>query len=350
MTPAAPQPVPAYLVRGDDAVLLSEATRTLLGVAVGDDDAALAVEDLDLEVGDDHSVGALLDACLTPPFLTDRRVVLGRNAGALVADEAARIVRYLAEPLDTTVLVLVAGGGTIPQKLVAAVKEVGEIVEAGLPRQARERTSWLVDRVRKASVKLDAEATNRLGEHLGEDLSRLGGILDVLTTAFGEGASLGLAEVEPFLGEAGGVAPWDLTDAIDRGDAPTALALLHRLMGAAERHPLVVMATLHRHYASMLRLEGSGARNDAEAAQLLGLKGSTFPAKKALATARKLGAPKIRRAIALLAEADLDLRGAKAWPDTLVMELLVARLAQLSGTATSARPSSRVGGRGRQNS
>ena len=31
-----------------------------------------------------------------------------------------------------------------------------------------------------------------------------------------------------------------------------------------------------------------------------------------------------------LARADLDLRGAKAWPPELVMEVLVARLARLS--------------------
>jgi len=31
----------------------------------------------------------------------------------------------------------------------------------------------------------------------------------------------------------------------------------------------------------------------------------------------------------LLAQADLDLRGAKEWPDELVMEVLVARLSRL---------------------
>ncbi|MCU0272805.1 MAG: hypothetical protein MUE34_06205, partial [Acidimicrobiales bacterium] len=57
---------------------------------------------------------------------------------------------------------------------------------------------------------------------------------------------------------------------------------------------------------------------------------STFPAKKALTTARKLGSEKIARAITLLAGADLDLRGVRAWPDELVLEVLVARLAALS--------------------
>jgi DNA polymerase-3 subunit delta len=275
-------------------------------------------------------MGALLDACLTPPFLTDRRVVLARNAGVLNADDGARLVQYLGDPLDTTVLVLVGGGGTVPAKLVTAVKAKGELIDAGLPRQARERTSWLVDKLKAAPVKLDNRAAQRLGDHLGEDLSRLNGILEVLSAAYGEGASVSVDQLEPFLGDAGGVAPWDLTDALDKGDAPTALGLLHRLIKGGDRHPLVVMATLHRHYGQMLRLDGSGARDEKAAAQLLGLKGSTFPAKKALTSARKLGSPKIRRAVALLAEADLDLRGQKSWPEELVMEVLIARLCQLA--------------------
>ncbi len=186
-------PKPVYLVRGDDTVLLADAVRELVATLVADDGTGLALEELDLDgtasnASGDHGIGALLDACLTPPFLTDRRVVLARNAGALGAVEAARVAQYLDDPLDTTVLVLVGGGGTVPAKLVTAVKGKGELVDAGLPRQARERTTWLVDKLRHAPVKLDNRAAQRLGDHLGEDLSRLHGILEVLSAAYGEGA------------------------------------------------------------------------------------------------------------------------------------------------------------------
>jgi DNA polymerase-3 subunit delta len=80
----------------------------------------------------------------------------------------------------------------------------------------------------------------------------------------------------------------------------------------------------------MLRLDGAEVAGEKQAAELLGMKGSTFPAKKALGQARRLGHERIVRAIDLLAEADLDLRGGKAWPDQLVLEVLVARLATMS--------------------
>jgi DNA polymerase-3 subunit delta len=99
------------------------------------------------------------------------------------------------------------------------------------------------------------------------------------------------------------------------------------MMDAGERHPLVVMATLHRHYASMLKLDGSGVVSEQDAAALLGM--APFPAKKAMSQARRLGWAGIARAMTLLADADLALRGAAGWSDELVMEVLVARLTRL---------------------
>jgi DNA polymerase-3 subunit delta len=100
------------------------------------------------------------------------------------------------------------------------------------------------------------------------------------------------------------------------------------MMGGGERHPLQVMAILHGSYTKLLALDGSGARDEASAAAAMGIKPG-FPAKKALGQYRRLGGAKVFRAINLLAEADLDLRGAKDWPEGLVMEVLVARLSRL---------------------
>ena len=155
--------------------------------------------------------------------------------------------------------------------------------------------------------------------------------------AHGEGARLGPDDVAPFLGEAGGVAPWELTDAIDRGDTAAALEHLHRQLGGGGRHPLVVMASLHNHYARMLRLDGADVADEKSAAAALGLTGSTFPAKKALAQVRRIGHDGVKRAIVLLADADLALKGTIDWPPELVLEVLVARLSRLAPRARAAR-------------
>ena len=325
-----PTNLPVYYVKGDDAVLTADALRELVAALVGEDDPAFAVEDLG---GDDYELAAVVDAAQTPPFFGARRVVVARGIGRFSTQEMAPLVGYLADPLPSTALVLVAGGGQTPRAVLDAVRKAGHVVDAGAPA-GKARQVWLTAQLRQAAVHFDADASAVLADHLGEDVGRLPSLLEMLTAAYGEGARVGSDELRPFLGDAGGVAPWELTDAVDRGDTATALEHLHRLLGAG-RHPLVVLATLHTHYGRILRLEGSGAADEKQAAALLGLTGSTFPAKKALAQARRLGHEGAARAISLLADADLALKGAVEWPEELVLEVLVARLSRLGPRARS---------------
>jgi DNA polymerase-3 subunit delta len=325
---------PVHLVKGDDDVLLRDAARDVVHALTGDLDAGLAVEDVGRERfapadSAETTIVPLVDAAQTPPFLTDRRVVVGRDIELFTkAAQVAPLVDYLADPLPTTSLVLVWSGGRVPKSLLDAIKACKGVVVETSP--GRKIEGWVDEQVAATGLKLDRAATDRMVGWLGDDPQRLVGLLGTLVGSFAPGTRLGAGDIEPFLGEAGGVPPWELTDALDRGDIPTALAKLHRMTEGGGRHALQIMATLQSHYGRMLMLDGAAVVGEKDAARMLGLKGSTFPARKALVQARRLGHQGVVRAIDLLAAADIDLRGGKAWPDTLVLEVLVARLARLA--------------------
>ncbi|MBX3285961.1 MAG: DNA polymerase III subunit delta [Actinobacteria bacterium] len=328
--------IPVHLVKGADDVLRGEALTKLVDGLVGTDDRTLLVDEFDLDLVE---LGAAVDAAQTPPFLTDRRIVVVRRLGKFSkGEEVAGLIAYLEDPLPSTTLVLVwerssepsARSPRIPPALTKAVTAAGgEIVDTDAP-SGRGLGAWVAEQLQEAGLQVDGRARQEITDTLGEDAGALVGVIERLKGAFSPGARLGLDDVAPYLGPSGGVPPWELTDAIDSGDVPLALEKLQRMMGSGDRHPLAIMATLQSHYTRMLRLDGSGVRGEKEAAQVLGLKGSTFPAKKAMNQGRKLGGPGVRRAVALLATADVDLRGARAWPGELVMEVLVARLTRLS--------------------
>lgn len=327
---------PVVLVEGSDSTLLAEALSNLVSELVGTDDRAFAVED---HGGDEIDLAAVADACATPPFLASRRVVVIREIGRFSTDDVAPLLAYLDDPLETTSVVLVAGGGTTPPKLVSAVKAKGRILSTGV--DARHSGDWVQQRLRQSGFQVDAAGVDLLRSHLGEDVSRLVPLLAVLEAAYGTGARLGPAELEPYLGEAGSVTPWAFTDAIDAGDAAQALALLHRLLEGGDRHPLVVLAIVVRHVQSLMKVDSASIRTEAQAAEAMGIaKGrSTYPAKKALRLAQQWGSAHIAEAIGLLADAEVDLKGASAWPEAAVLEVLVARLCRL------ARPRAGAGAR-----
>jgi DNA polymerase III subunit delta len=325
---------PVHLVKGDDEVILRADAHRVVHALTADLDPGLAVE----EVGRDRfappdaseaTIVPLVDAAQTPPFLTDRRVVVGRDIEMFTrAAQVAPLVDYLADPLPTTSLVLIWSGGRIPKVLTDAVAACGGVVVDTNP--GRKLAGWIDEQVSASGVTLDRAAAERVAQWLGDDPQRLVGLLATLVGAYGAGARLGVDDVEPFLGEGGGVPPWELTDALDRGDIRASLDKLHRMTEGGGRHALQIMAALQNHYGRMLMLDGADVAGEKDAARVLGLKGSTYPARKALGQARKLGHDGVVRAIELLAGADIDLRGGKAWPDDLVLEVLVARLARLA--------------------
>ncbi len=310
-----------HLLTGDDESILRSAVSDLVHGLVGDGDRSMMVDEFD---GDDYELRLVVDAAQTMPFLTDKRVVVARQVSRFVADDLPALLAYLDDPLESTDLVLVAGGGRISKKLTDAVKAAGTIHNTS---PGRDKRAWVADQVAAAGVKLDSGAVRDLADWLGEDTGRLDGILSTLVSTYGEGAKLSFAQIESFIGEAGGVPPWDLTDSIMAGNTTKALGLLGRMVNAGGRHPLQVMSILHNHYASLAKLDGVGARTDADASEATGLKG--FPAKKARQAYDRLGGANTRRAMSWIAQADLDLRGAKELDDSMVMEVLVARLSKL---------------------
>src|SRR4029077_17360324 len=112
----------------------------------------------------------------------------------------------------------------LPKALIDAVKKSGgEINDTTPPTRARERGGWFEEQVIAAGLRLDHQALSLLASWLGEDAGRVQGILETLTSTYGDSRILKVVDVEPFLGDAGGVPPWDLTDAVDRGDTTKSL-------------------------------------------------------------------------------------------------------------------------------
>src|SRR2546425_11118795 len=108
----APLPEPVYLLHGDEDVLKDEAVRALVDATVG----SSRDFNLDVRFAPDLTPESFHALVNTPPMLAERRAVVIRGVEQLgkrktkLRDE---VLRYLAAPNRTTLLVLVfAAGGT----------------------------------------------------------------------------------------------------------------------------------------------------------------------------------------------------------------------------------------------
>jgi DNA polymerase-3 subunit delta len=316
-----------HLFHGADPVLLSSAVSEKVRELIGDGDRSLMLD----EFVDDYVMGSVIESASTPPFFTDRRVVVVHQGETTTADDVEALSAYIREEAEFTDLVVVWHKGKILKALADAVKAAGgRNIDVMPPTRAADRRSWWEEQVAVAGLNLDAKAMSLLVEWLGEDVGRFDGVARTLASTYGA-AVITADKLEPFLGERGDVKPWDLTDAIDGGNATKALMVARRMMTAGERHPLQIMAQLHSHFARLAKLDGPSVQSVGDAEALTGAKG--FQAEKALKAYRNLGSSGLRRAFDLLATADLDLRGRTGLDNDVVMDVLVARLAKLAAPA-----------------
>ena len=325
-------------VVGTDATMVYDSLHNVIGEAVGDLDPSFALEDFTAKdvtaAGLESVISRVMGALNTPAFLVERRVVVVRDAQLFLADEVDQLLDWIGSPTPSTTLVLAVVGA----KSNKLVKAASDVVEVNVGSRSVERVSFVVDKMAEYRVSVDRHVCQQVADQVGDDVARVDALARTLRSIYGT-ASLNFAHIEPYLGDAGDVPEWDLTDAIDGGDATKAIVVARRMLDSKSRAGLQIVNILQRHYLRMARLEGSGVRGEEEAAALLGINKS--PAGKSLRVSERLGPERVSTAVHWITQADLNLKGGVSYggkdldtdldvTDLTVVEVLVARLAKMT--------------------
>ena len=325
------------VVVGTDATMVYDALHNVVLDALGSLDPSFALQDFtakDVTAGGEPIGSRVLEALNTPPFLVERRVVVVRDAQSLVADEVTAILSWMSDPAPGIALVV----GVVGAKSNKLVKGAAHVVEVNVGSRSQDRMAFVQAKFEEYRVTIDKATAQRIVEQVGDDISRIDSIARSLFSIYGT-SPLNFSQVQPYLGDAGDVPEWDLTDAIDSGDAASAIKVARRMLDSKSRAGLQIVNMLQRHYLRMARLEGSGVRSDDDAAALLGI--NRYPAGKSLRVSERLGAERISAAVHMIANADVDLKGGVSYggkdlntdldvTELTVIEVLVARLAKMT--------------------
>ena len=325
-------------VVGTDATMVYDAVHNVIAEAVGDLDPSFALEDFTAKdvtnAGVESVISRVMGALNTPALLVDRRVVVVRDAQLFLADEVDQLLDWIGSPTPFATLVL-AVVGTKSNKLVKAASDV---IEVNVGSRSAERISFVIEKMAEYRVSVDRVACQQVADQVGDDVARVDALARTLQSIYGT-APLDFSHIEPYLGDAGDVPEWDLTDAIDAGDATKAIVVARRMLDSKARAGLQIVNILQRHYLRMARLEGSGVHGDEAAAALLGI--NKYPAGKSLRVSERLGPERISTAVHWITQADLNLKGGASYggkdldtdldvTDLTVVEVLVARLAKMT--------------------
>jgi DNA polymerase III delta subunit len=229
-----------------------------------------------------------------------------------VSDDQLRAV--LAAPSRA---VVVARSQSLTPSRRKLLKDQAVVLDVSAPK-GKAAAGRVVEMIRTSGVVVDSAGRKLLVERTSHDLDRLASVLRQCTIMGLTNPNADALKVLVGSSAAPGV-PWDLTDAIERGDLKGALASASGLEGPRAH------GYLTSRFLNVLRLAEGGVRDVERAQELLGVK-ARFQAESLVALAARLGPERASAAVRLLADADRDVKVSRTGDE---FEVLVAALCRL---------------------
>jgi len=233
---------PLYLVVGEEGLLRDEAVAAIKAAVLGSDEANVEAFNCDAVYGDETDASEVLTLCSNLPMFAARRLVVVRDAGALRAKDAERLLPYLDAPVKTTCLVLTGRKVDGRVKFFQACKKVAVTVDCE-PLEERALPAWIRDQAAVLGLSLDEPARVLLQEASSGDLGVLRREMEKLAAYVAPGTAVAVADVEAVQGADTGGTVWNLLEAVRRKERAGSLRFLGKVLDAGEP-PLKVLGFL----------------------------------------------------------------------------------------------------------
>ncbi len=311
---------PVYVLTGTERFLIERAVSLLKRASLGDGPPGF---NDDLFHGASGLSGQkVVGAARTLPMMAQARFVLVRDVDKMSPSEQEPLAAYLADPSESTCLVLLATKLHGASRLAKAAKKAKALVDAK-PLKGGGVRRFAVEEAKRRGHALAGRAADALVEAVGEDLAAVDDALERLSLYVGDGARIDTDAVEACVSRIAADSIWALVDAVSVRDTRTALAATGSLLANREP-PLRILGMVARQLRIVARMRDalrSGLRGK-DAALEAGA--PPFKARELTESAKRFGARDLAGAFSVLAEADLALKGSKRPPDRVLEEAVLA--------------------------
>ena len=299
---------PAYLVHGDDHGRIGERRARLRAIAEGESGSG-GVEVFEGDAASAESVALALSAMT---FAVGRRFLIvdgaERYKDADVEQHLPAALKGIAPETTVAFFAREDGRAKVPAGLVKAIKAAGGDIAKEDVLKAKELPRWAVAEATKLGVQLDGAAAQALVAAVGERQQRLLRELLELALEHGQGARIGVEEVEAAAAPSAERQVWGLVDALVARDRTAATRAFLELRGQGESLPRLVplMAKRVREVLAIaLRLDAGESPQQVKAS----IKGNPWAIDRRIKEARASDADALRRALEALADLELASRG-----------------------------------------
>ncbi|HEX8456612.1 MAG TPA: DNA polymerase III subunit delta [Pyrinomonadaceae bacterium] len=257
------------------------------------------------------------------PMMSERRVVRIADFGKLRESDEEALLRYLARPAESSIVIFVADELDKRRKLSKTLLESCVSVEFATLNDS-ELSAWARDYLKKLKAEADERTLRQIIALVGTSVRRLANELDKLATASLPGGRITMDVVDALVGRSRELSNFELTDHLIAKDRKGALRTLRRLLDDdAEPVMLLGLIASNYHRLALAKELMAAGRPKEEVFRLVPMPFSKR--EDFLATARRTDSDDLARRISRIAAADLAIKTSLATP-RLQLELLICEL------------------------
>lgn len=318
---------PVYLLMGEEPYYVDLTEKAIVENAMTEDQRDFNQFCM---YGLDTTVEDVVSNARRYPMFADRTLVILREAQALKGIENLSL--YTAEPLESTVLVIVYRGLLDKRKaLYKSIEKCGRILESSLVRDY-ELVGWINSYYSGRGLSIDPDAAALMAESIGTDLGKIALETDKMLKNLKEGSThVTAADVEANVGISREFSIYELTRQLSEKQSAKALRTASYLSSSAKFAMPMATAALFTHFDRILKYEALLSRkpnpSPEEKTKVLGVAPYFF--REYDTAVRNYPLRKCMAAISLIKDFDYRGKGGdgdSASPSELLMELVTKLL------------------------
>ena len=255
------------------------------------------------------------------PMMSEHRVVRIKHFSKLREADEDLLVRYLNNPVPSTVAIFVSEDPDKRRKLTRALLEQCVVVDFPAFKDG-EAKAWAKASLKGLKVTIDELALGQVVALVGTDVQTLHSELDKLAAAAIGSSGITKDLVDSLIGRSRELSNFDLGDQLIAGDRKRALQTLCRLL-ADDVAPVLLLGLIASNYHRLALAKELLHRGSSEEVFRMV---PSFKRNEFLATVHRTSSDKLAEGLRKIAAADLAIKTSQATP-RLQLEMLVCELA-----------------------
>lgn len=322
---------PLYVCYGTESYLMNEFTERLVEKLTEPEHRDMAV--IRFDTGETPLDG-IIEEAETLPFLVPSKIIFVRDSvlfasgkeSARVEHRPERLLAYMAQPSETTVLVFLVSHEKLDErkKSVKTAKS-GHAVITFAPLPAEELQQWLFKRASKQGRTLVPQAAEELLRRVGTDMHVLAAETDKLCLHAGAEGTVTVAAVRDLVPVSTEQNVFRLTEELAALRTQEAITLYYDLLKQREE-PIKLMALLVRQFRNMLHVKELGSQGYSPQQMAGQLSLHPYAVKITAEQARKFSQERLASLLSELADLDYAMKTGRI-EKTLGLELFLLKTA-----------------------